>query len=197
MTKIIRLASGQSITVRKPTEAEALAFADKRQDAQDPDRAPQDACDDGDEELLACVTSPSREEVEEILEDFPLAIRHIADAVRELGGDALQMREDPSLVSEEMRTAHGKRLIGLRVGEEVALVLRKVGRVEMKFLQRDCTREKRSRPSFAQLAALAKEHVISGASAGIWEKYPFLSANLGLILFLAASVRAESESGKS
>ena len=53
-----------TITMRKPTSTEVLAYMDKRSLLKQGIRPSADACDDGDYELTACVTSPSAAQME-------------------------------------------------------------------------------------------------------------------------------------
>lgn len=115
--KTLTLATGQTITVRRPTEAELLAYLDRRQIAMAGERASADLTDDGDHQLQACVTSPPPAEMAELLEDYPLLNRHLRDAVMELSGAGVGFRRDDSRVTAQHRGA-GRRLVAYVVTVE-------------------------------------------------------------------------------
>lgn len=172
---------GIEVTVRKPTEAEAIALEEarakfRRLASKPEDDGPVDYTDDGDNEVLACVTSPGKAEMLALLEDAPLSILDIEGEVRRLGGD-----EDPARV---------RRLVYLVDGVEVKLT--PLGRDEIKMLSRQYAR--RGGVPQARLSKLAKEH-IDGAQPD-WEAHPFLSMALAGALYEAARGREEAAAGK-
>ena len=105
--------------------------------------------DDGDEEILSCVASPSRDTIEEILDESPLLTRELERHLRVMGGDDLPLFEDPTLITPALIEANGKRLLGLRIGGKEAAetaIVRKLDRLSLKFLDRDAAAEKRIAP---------------------------------------------------
>lgn len=205
LSKTLRIA-GLVLLLRMPTESEVLAFQDKREAARDPANTRGDFLDDGDEELCACVTSPGREQLDALLEDHPLAVRHLADAFRELAGGGLVLSQDDSLITDELAAAYPRTpsrpgapahsLVGLRFGD-AALVVRRLARLEVKFLQRETVGAGRRQPSATQLAEAAKQHVVRPADpAALWARYPLLAYSLGLLLVELASARLEDGAGK-
>lgn len=202
MTKTIIL-SGLAITLRQPGQDEVLRFLDKRAASQDPDNTRGDFLDDGDEELLGCVTSPDRARMDAFVEDRPLATAKIAEAFRELAGAGLQLDEAPELVTEELRTAHARTdgscpLVGFKAGE-LRLVLRRLSRMETKLLQRETAAAGRKVPSAAQLAEAGRQHLVQPAgeaAAVLWGRYPLLAYSLGLLLADLATAKLDSSAGK-
>lgn len=205
LSKALRI-GGLVLTMRIPTESEVLAFQDKREAARDPANTRGDFLDDGDEELCACVTSPCRDQVDALLEDHPLAVRHLAEAFRELAGGGQVLSQDDSLITEELAAAYPRAqtrpgapthsLVGLRFGD-AALVVRRFSRLEVKFLQRETVGAGRRQPSAAQLAEAAKQHVVRPAdAAALWARYPLLAYSLGLLLVELAGAKREDGAGK-
>ena len=188
------------------TEAEAIAFADKRHASFSPGERLADYTDDGDEEVLACVTSPSRADMLELREDFPSVMRQLGEELRDIGGDNLVIEAAPDLVTDEIRLLH-KRTIAVRIYEQpaaargnagpvAALVFRKLGYLELKVLRQQEETKQRGRILFAALAKAAKDHVVAGADAGVWEAYPFLSMALGMRLAQATRLDSGALAGK-
>lgn len=205
MTRTITLASGQQITLRVPTEAEAIRLSDQRATAAIPGDRLVDKTDDGDEEVLACIVTPDQATVIELLEEYPRLPRRLEQCLREMGGEDLPVIEQPERVTAELRAEHG-RLLALAVVPRdwspkkpstplAQLLVRKFSRIEMKLLEQNAETRRRNRPSYAQLAAAAKVHAVD-VDPGLWELYPFLSMQLGLLLWQAASVRAVVTEGK-
>lgn len=185
--KSIKLADGRQITMRAPTQDEVLAYLDRRADIEAGIRPSSDANDDGDRQLEACVTDPSPAELQEILEDFPLFNRTLAEVFHDLaGGDKILVRRD-GLIGVEYHGA-GKRLIGFLLdppaapvraeGEEEEafehrqaaheaqlreqlIVMRKLSRFEIKALQFETREQKRKGPLPSKLAALARQNVVT------------------------------------
>lgn len=195
-TTTITLESGQEIVLRRPTEAQALALTDKREDAKDPALAGQDFLDDGDEEVLACVVSPDRAAMEGLLEDFPHLAKTLERALRVLGGDPQPLTEEAGLITDALREKHGARLIGLRVGgpEGTPVIVKRMGRFALKEMERSLGKIRRF-PSYSALADLAKASVVDPVPA--WEDMPFLSQNLGAYLYMAGAAKVQAAAGKS
>lgn len=183
--KTFTLASGQSITMRSPTEAEVLAYLDRRADVEMGIRPSMDAYDDGDKQLEACVTSPDREALADLFEDYPLLNRTLRAVFMELAGGEKTCRRDDSLILPEYRTS-GARLIAFlydgapqpvrgddeaedvytarvaaweQAQKEAAIVLKKLTRFEIKALEYETRQAERTRPQPSALAKLAKAHV--------------------------------------
>lgn len=197
----IALASGTSITLRAPSEAEVLSYLDKRAIVEAGQRPSADHTDDGDQELCACVTSPAPAELAELLEEFPLLNRRLRDAFLELaGGGASELRRDDSVITDGHRKA-GRHLVGV-VYSGGSFVLKKISRFEMKALEDAARQAGRRGPLPSDLAQLARTHVVSldndGAAAvrAQLAAVPLLAPNLGLILFAAAQAALAVDLGK-
>ena len=198
-TKILTLESGQEITVRRPAEAELLAYLDKRALVESGQRISADAFDDGDYELLALVTSPDRAAMDELLEDLPLLNRQLRDAVFELSGGGRAFIADPSVITDAHRGA-GRRLLGFRLGD-TPIVLTKLTRYEVKELEHRVTAAGRKTPLPGELAKLAREHLVAlagqeQAARDLLADVPMLGANLGVALFRAAQGAVKVTEGK-
>lgn len=174
------------VTMRKPTEKEVLAKMQKRLNVET-GRYPIDALDDGDEEVLDCVTAPDRAQVEEWLEDAPRLIEPLEAAFDELAGGAENVvpadrGELPPEVLEKQR-----RVIAVRHGGQL-LGLTRIGRVEFKLI-------KRNRDYMTGVAQLGRGHLVHGTiDATTW---PSLAAQLGTHLLQLASKAVEGDVGKS
>lgn len=219
ITKTITLLSAQ-ITIRKPAEAEAIALEDKRQQSrayalQEEDEAPRDYLDDGDNEVMALVTSPDAAALKELLQYAPLAIQRIEDVARALGEEAVRLTPAPDLAAQAKGESKG-RFLGFWIGEGdpadrslltlgralsveeqaradkaqalVPLALRCIDRIRWKFFQREqrAAIRRLKRVPLPALVALTKEHVHGEVPAGLWDRYPFLSQILSDKLYLAA-----------
>lgn len=185
MSKIIDTAFGP-ITMRRPLEREVLAKMQKRLNVET-GKFPVDALDDGDEEILACVTAPAREEVDEWLEDAPLLIDLLEHAFDELAGNAPVQPAALSELPEEVRTRY-PRLVAVRHDGQL-LGLTKVTRVEFKLI-------KRNKDYMTAVAQLGRGHLVHGGPIDA-AAYPTLAAQLGTHLLQMASKKVEGDVGKS
>ncbi len=175
-----------AITLRRPTEREVLAKIQKRMNIET-GKYPVDALDDGDEEVLDCVTAPDRAQVEEWLEDAPLLMKPLEDAFDELagGGEAVLPADRGELPPEVLEKQ--RRVIAVRHGGQL-LGLTRIGRVEFKLI-------KRNRDYMTGVAQLGRGHLVHGTiDATTW---PSLAAQLGTHLLQLASKAVEGDVGKS
>ncbi len=184
--KTIETAFGP-ITLRKPTERETLTKMQKRANVET-GKFPVDAVDDGDEEIIDCVTSPERGQLEEWLEDAPRLIEPLERAFDELAGGVENVQTgDRAQVPAELLTQHGKRLVvAQHAGKTYALT--RVSRVEFKLI-------KRQKDYMAGVAQLGRNHLVYGTiDATAW---PSLAAQLGTYILQMASKAVEGDVGKS
>lgn len=181
-----------AFTVRRPTEAEALALAQKRLQVRQ-GQYPVDALDDGDEEILDCVVDPARDLVEAALDEAPRLAELLEKAVLELAGDQLdvlpdQLREGADPVDRELadlREKHG-RVAAVTYGD-TKLLITKIGRVEWKLF-------KRRTDTMKAMADLGRAHLVSGVIDPA--QHPLLAAKLGAYLVRLAGGAVEAEAGK-
>lgn len=173
-----------TITMRKPTPTEVLAYADKRSLLKQGIRPSADACDDGDYELLACVTSPSAKEMDELLNEYPFSNTLLRQAFDEMGGSDVYCDRDDALATDEHRKAGSvvafscgeevERVIvdgkvqmaengtpKLRVKDPLVLVLTKLSRYEAKALDMLVAEQGRKSPLPSEVADLARRHVVA------------------------------------
>jgi hypothetical protein len=149
----------------------------------------------------------------EMLEVYPLLTLRLGVAFKELAGNDVAILKDDSLVTDELRKAHGKLLLGLRVGgtrqKDAAgnavvsggtpVVCKKISRIEMKFLQQATGAQKRNVPTFAAFAREARSHVVSPSGAELDRlalEVPCAVMNVGAILFYSALGNLKEETGK-
>ena len=204
MEKTLILEDGPSLVIRKPTEAEVTAYLDKRQIVEEGERPSGDATDDGDRELIACVTAPDQAGVLSLLEDYPLLNRDIRRAFMDLAGDGVTLRRDDSLITEAHRVA-GSRLVAFAVTEPatapVTVVMTKLSRFEVKALEHEVRQAGRKSPIPSAMAKLARAHVVAlateaSAARELLDRVPLLAPNLGMQLFLAARAKLKAAEGK-
>ena len=193
--------AGVALTLRPFTEAEAVAYADKELAAMRPQERLADYLDDGDDEVIACVTSPDKAAVLELLEEYPGASSQLAHHVWGISGIGMQIRERPVTDEEKAEHPEHKRLWGCAVtsaeGALVAsLLLRKLSRMELKFMQQAPETKKRGRILYADLAKSSKAHTLSGADPALWEAWPGLSTALGALLLSLAQATVTAVEGK-
>lgn len=173
-------------TVRRPTEAEAIAQMQKRIDKL-ARRFSVDALDDGDEEVISWVLSPAREAVEEALNEAPKLAEALENAAAELAGHDIEVQPgDPILVTDELRQKHGKRLLAVTYDGK-PYVLSKIGRVEYKLFERRQDHVK-------ALAELGRGHTVLGTLDPA--TYPYQAIKLGQHLLKLAKGAVDVETGK-
>lgn len=176
-----------AFVVRRPTETEALALAQKRFNKKI-ERYSVDATDDGDEEVLACVVSPDRAQLDELLEDAPGLADVLEGVVNELGGGALDVTKgDPGAITDELRAKHGPRLTAA-AHDGATYVLKKLTRTELKLVER-------RKDQMAAMAQLGRGHLVQGTIDSA--RFPMLAAQLGTHLVQLTRVKVEVEQGKS
>ena len=177
-----------TFVVRRPSEAEAIALAQKRFNGK-LGRYSVDALDDGDEEVQDCVVSPSRGELEELLEDAPGLADVLENAINELAGGAFEVLpgDQAALITEELRQKHGPRLVvATHAGE--SYVLRKLSRVELKLLER-------RQDQIKATAEAGRAHLVQGTIDPV--RWPMLAAQLGTYLLQQTRAKVVVDQGKS
>lgn len=201
---VVTLEKGVVIVLRRPTEAEAVAIADKAT-LIGSGAGSKDVLDNGDYEIAGCVVHPDPAALEELLEDCPRLPELLSRELRRLC--KLDIEDAPELVTDELRKLHGRRLIGLRLyttleGRRVGdqdLVLRKLQRVEYAWLNEDLAKTEHGRMLPSTIAQAAKEHLIvpaPEAAAELFRRHPTLSQEIGRRLWNAAQVQVRTEQGK-
>lgn len=192
--QIIELEDGTRIVVRRPSEEEMQRYLQKRLQL-GLGKKPVDRWDDGGEELLACVESPEREEMEALLDAWPGLEQELKRAFQETAGDLLEVevpaqtpQEWLEQVPQELR-AKDPRLVVVQ-HDSVVLALRRLGRLEHKLWEQDTLLEQR----IATLAVMGREHVVWGTPS--WAMYPALAVKLGNVLLDAARAKLKGAQGK-
>jgi hypothetical protein len=206
--RTLTLSTGQQLIIRNFTEAEACRFTDKRQAALRIQERLADYLDDGDEEVLSAITSPDKAQVLALVEEYPDLPRLIGDQLREMGGDDIKIEDAALLDADRSATAHFAVRVALPSGTWY-LAMRRLSRMEHKFLRYSDEARRRGRVTYAALSAAAKQHVavlrqvLEGGlgepmvmPASLWEEAPFFAQNLGVRLYNAATVRVEADEGK-
>lgn len=196
----LRLSNDTTITLRKPSEEEVLRYLDKRAKFEAGVRDSADAFDDGDLELLGCVLSPSRADLEDMLEDMPLLNRRLRDAFLHLSGGALPFRRDDSVITPEIKKA-AKRCIGVVV-DNVPIVMSKIGRFEMKTLEAEMRDAGLKGPLPSAIAKTARNHIVTTQEEkekvkNLIDTVPLLLVNMGWELLSAASAKIVEDEKKS
>lgn len=176
-----------TITMRKPTSTEVLAYMDKRSLIKQGIRPSADACDDGDYELIACVTSPSAKEMDELLNEYPFSNSLLRQAFEQMAGGELYCERNDDLATEEHKKAGAVVAFGygeevervvvdgkvqmdesgtpkLRVKDPQVLVLTKLSRYEAKALDMVVAEAGRKSPLPSEVADLARKHVVARQS---------------------------------
>ena len=190
------------ITMRAPTEGEALAFEDKHRAARRPRSSGEQVTgavyDNGINELLGCVTSPDRKVLD--VDDgwlslYPgIADRMIAE-FRRLGGYHIALQPCPEAIDAQTLGNFGRRALGFAYGE-VKLCARRMTWPEYNAFQANQTGEN----FWASLAAQGKACLLSHQGDEV-EKLllgrPYLAMDLGLKLLDHAMGVAETKAGKS
>lgn len=190
------------ITMRAPTEAEAIAFEDKRRAARRPraegEQVTGGAYDNGIEELLACVVSPAKDVLnvdDGWLALYPGVADRMAEEFRRLGGYHLQLALDAEAVSETHRANYGRRALGYSYGD-VKLTARRMTWAEYNAFQANRTPEN----FWVLLAAQGRLCMLSHQDKeqeALLAGRPYLAMELGAALLNAAMGVAESALGKS
>jgi len=194
--KELRLENGVVIVMRKPSPEEATEYLDKRAVATE-GGGQLNALDDGDNEILQCVLSPCKEEVLELLEEYPGLSAELRDAYKQLGNDRIRVEMDHTLVTAELTEEQKtKRLIGYKIADQ-PLVAKKISRVEMKFFEREMSKLKRVPRKM--LAMWASTHVLpkyGETYKTLCQQHPFLPVLLGMDLYGHAHVGMKDVEGK-
>ena len=195
-----------AILLRCPTEAEAIAYEDKRRAARRP-RAENEQVtgavyDNGLNELLSAVVEPKREVLD--VDDgwlslYPGVQDRMANEFRRLGGYALDAVDCPDAVSDKLRADFGRRVIGLEYGGQ-KLAIRRMTYPEYTALAANDD----GTNLYKLLAQLARSCVVSHADAGedralsrLFEGRPYMAQTLGLKLYELAQGVADAREKKS
>ena len=190
----------KTITIRKPSEEEVLRYLDKRSKFEAGVRASADAYDDGDYELMACVVTPTRAELEELLEDMPLLNRQLRSAFLQLSGGTKGYKRDDSVIPADLKKSQ-KRLIGIMF-DETPIILSKIGRFEMKTIEAEVRDAELKGPLPSSIAKVARQHVVTTPDEkekikGLLDEIPLLAVNLGWELMHAAVAKITEDEKKS
>ena len=191
--KTIVLEDGTKITMQKPTRQQALAYSEKRDLSR---RNQGGALDDGDEEILACITHPSPEEMDEILADYPLlTAMDLATMFEELAGAGVTLNLKPTLLTPELK-AQNKRIVGYEV-DGLPLVAKKLSRMEIKFFQREYALKKTM--PYKHLSGFGETHVLPPFVDNyhkLVEKYPMFPISFGSALISQAMAKLQDDEKK-
>ena len=194
--KELCLSNGMVIVMRKPSPEEATEYLDKRAIAIE-GGGKLNALDDGDGEILQCILSPSKEEMLELLEEYPGLSSDLRDAYKQLGNDGIRVESAPELVTEDLiEEQKTKRLIGYHI-ENQPLVASKVSRTEVKFFEREIAKLKRIPRKM--LAIWADTHVLpkyEETYKALRNQHPFLPVLLGMDLYGHAHMTVQEAEGK-
>lgn len=193
------------IILRPPTEAEAVRYEDKRRMARRPRAAGEQVTgalyDDGREELLACVVTPSKQELEADdgpLELYPGVLDRMAETVRKLGGYYVDPVDCPEAVSEELRAKFKRRALGFEVGG-IKVVCRRITSAEYSAFMANLAAG--GAGFWDGLSKFGRSCLISHQGEGeqdqLFSGRPYLSMNIGAALYQAAQGVAETAAGKS
>lgn len=190
------------ITLRAPTEVEALAFEDKHRAARRPRASGEQvtgaAYDNGINELLGCVTSPDRKllDVDDgWLSLYPGIADRIMKEFRRLGGYEIPLLPCPEAVDGPTAANFGRRALGFSYGD-VKLCARRMTWPEYNAFQANQTGDN----FWASLAAQGKACLLSHQGAEVDKLLlgrPYLAMDLGLKLLDHAMGVAETKAGKS
>lgn len=191
------------IVLRAPTEAEAIAFEDKRRYHRRPQQPGEEMAggvyDSGLKELLACTIEPVASVLDPDdgwLARWPGLIEEMAAQFRRLGGDLIPVVEAPELIKDPGHVAMGWRAIGLRVGA-AEVVCRRITFPEYNAFQAALAGDN----LYSLVAKIGKDHLLSHRGEGeadrLWAQHPYLSQRIGLKLLDLAHGRAEAAQKKS
>lgn len=193
------------VVIRRPTLDETLAFLDKRAAIEHGDRPSLDHTDDGDAEILACVTSPDVATVEALLEDYPASSGMLREFYKMLAGAGVAASLVKTTAPETL--PDHKRLLALKVTTpahgEIVLCFKRLGRFEVKVLELETAKAGRRYILASQLAPLVKSHAVCAdedarkLAREVLDAHPLLVAAIGKRLIEAAQARIEVERGKS
>lgn len=184
------------IRARKPTLSEFLVISDKLTAAYGDGKRPNDFMDDGDDEIAKLITSPSKREFYELMEDFPTLPIKIWSALKENCGENVEVSLEENLTEQEL-SAFGKRCIavtvkGLESEDSKRFVMRKIPRSGIKILLRD-NGDKGTLTANA-ISQVTKECIISEnkmEALALFEKFPLVAMKFGMHLVSASNANVE------
>lgn len=181
--KTIEFKDGMKIQIRKFTEDEFCEMQDKKTALMTPGVFVKDPLDDGDEEVMNCITHPDRETVEKYFKRYARASNHIRRELMILAGESVDCYVEKSIEEDEiLKSKHGEDIIGVSVDGTI-LGMRRLTRLESKVLDRELGEKKFfSHHSFAKLG---RSHVLpeyQEKANELFNNYPILYVNLGAFL---------------
>ena len=190
------------ITLRAPTEIEAIRFEDRhrasRRKAADGEVVEGALYDNGLEEVLACVTSHKAAELhpadDGLLSDSPGVYERLCDEFRRLGGGALALCDSADAITEDIRLSYGRKALGFEYGG-IKLVVRKLSWAEFQaFIV-----EREDGNTWATLAKFGKRCMLTPTEdlGALWDRFPYLAMTVGAKLYDLAQGAVDTKLGKS
>jgi len=194
----IKVKNGPEIVCRMCTEQEFIAVYQKRLDVGNINRPTRDLTDNGTEELLKTILSPSLEQVRKYMRRKPKLGDVIFSYMFEKAGmdDELKTVEEFEL-DEEMVEKHGDLIIGLKY-KDVLIGCKLFSDLVLSAIDHENQKKNRS-VDLETLCRYSKAHVLpefQQAAAELATMYPGFYIALGAELRRQATVEVEEELGK-
>lgn len=187
------------IVLRAPTEAEAIAIEDKLRESKrkrGPEETSASLYDNGVQEVLGCVLSPPKEQLDTddgLLGLYPGLFDRMVKEIRREGGYNLSAVEHPEAIDAATAATFKKRAVGYLYGD-IKLAVRRLSWPEFQSIEGGAN-------MYAELAALGRNCLISHKTddekAALFAGRPYLAMELGLALWRLAQGVAETKAKKS
>lgn len=184
------------IKARKPTLSEFLTISDKLTAAYGDGKRPVDFMDDGDDDIAKLVTSPSRRDFYELMEEFPTLPIKIWAVLKEQCGENIDVTLDENLTEEEI-SAFGRRCIAITMkdpetNQEKRFILRKISRPGIKLLLKE--NGDKGTITAAAISQVTRESIVSEnklEALSFFDKFPILAMRFGMHLVSVSNANVE------
>lgn len=187
------------IVLRAPTEAEAIAIEDKLRESKrkrGPEEPSGSLYDNGVQEVLACVLSPSKEVLDTddgLLGLYPGLFDRMVAEVRREGGYHIGLVDCPEAIDAQTLATFKRRAVGFSYGD-VRIVSRRLSWPEFQSIEGGAN-------FWSELAALGRNCLVSHKTdedkAALFAGRPYLAMDLGLSLWRLARGLVETKAKKS
>ena len=201
MQHTIEIENGPTLILRSLTEEEAIKLQDKKTASMmlaKEKKYDANLLDDGDEEILQCVISPSREELNELIEDKPFLTFKLHEVLLEISGfnQPIEKVEEVEQ-NEEMVKKYTKRIIGFKINDTI-IGCKKISRLAAKLMYKEVAAS--GWMSSKTLVKAMKEHLLPEyreEANKLFSEYGCASMQLAGALFNLAFVQVNDFAGKA
>jgi len=185
-----------TISLKKPSKKVAIAYLEGRGNTEGGIEA--NVTDDGDEQIISCVTTHTEDETRALLARFPLLSKNLRVVFNNICQDDIRVVPNQTIVTPELKAKNPKveEFLSYEVNG-TPLIFSLVTRVEVKFFEREQSKLKRL--PYKYMCGLPDAHVLLEYKEPydqLCVEHPFLPFVMGTQLLSEGGVEVIESEGK-